>query len=227
MKFTILHEENSFLVINKPTGLLSQSTYGVESVLAELKSLNESKGGDLTYELPHRLDRGTSGLLLVAKTKNALRHLGDQFHFRKTRKAYLVAVESCPDEPSGSFVDRLKKIPNIAKAERVADDDPEGREAILHFERVLVSDRFSVHRVVMETGRMHQIRLQFALRGFPVLGDLLYGSSDPWFPTRRHDHDEHFALHASLLAFRHPKDGREIEFQAPLPEAWKQRFPEL
>ncbi len=120
----------------------------------------------------------------------------------------------------------MRKVPDIPKAELVACDTEGAREAILNY-RVLVHNAdSSIHRVELETGRMHQIRLQFASRGFPVLGDQSYGSQTPWSPPRRHDHDEHFALHAASISFRHPKNARPIELTAPLPFAWYQSFPE-
>ncbi len=224
MEFSVLHEESSFLVVNKPTGLLSQSTFGVDSLLVQLRrSSMEQSGTNQTafFELPHRLDRGTSGILLVAKNNTALRHFGAQFHTRKIHKTYLVAVAGCPAAEEDVWIDRMRKIPDVAKAELTGPNDPEGREAKLRYRCVFRNATSSVHCVEMETGRMHQIRLQFASRGYPVLGDKLYGSRDDWYPARRHDHDEHFALHAAKIVFRHPKDGREVMLEAPLPEAWE------
>lgn len=227
MEFSILHEESSFLVVNKPTGLLSQSTFGVDSLLMQLRRLaaEQPNVGEATFfELPHRLDRGTSGILLVAKNRKALQSFGEQFHTRKIHKTYLVAVSSCPEKEEDRWIDRMRKIPDVAKAELTGSDEADGREAKLRYRRLFQDATASIHRVELETGRMHQIRLQFASRGFPVLGDRLYGSLDPWFPERRHDHDEHIALHAAKIVFRHPKDGRETAIEAPLPEAWERRF---
>ncbi len=224
---SILREEPSFMVVNKPTGLLSQSTYGVDSLLFQLRVFLQER--DRTervpfVELPHRLDRGTSGILLVAKSKSALACFSEQFHSRKTRKSYLVAVERCPAELLGTWTDWMRKIPDVARAELTAANADQSREAILEYEQLFADEQTSIHRVRLLTGRMHQIRLQFASRGMPVVGDRAYGSTLPWFPAIRHEHDEHFALHARSLAFRHPKDGREVAIEAPLPDSWTQRF---
>jgi 23S rRNA pseudouridine1911/1915/1917 synthase len=225
---SILLEEASFIVLNKPTGLLSQSTFGVDSVLFQLRAWLKARASterEPFAELPHRLDRGTSGVLLIAKTKTALACFSEQFHSRKTSKSYLVAVQGHPEKPQGEWVDWMRKIPDVAKAELVKPDTQGGRQAILEYEQLFADTSTSIHRVQMKSGRMHQIRLQFASRGIPVLGDLAYGCTLPWYPERRHDHDEHFGLHAHKLSFRHPKDGRIVEIEAPLPPVWRQQFP--
>jgi 23S rRNA pseudouridine1911/1915/1917 synthase len=227
--WSILLDDPSFLVINKPTGLLSQSTYGVDSLLFQVRRYlagRESTSKAPFAELPHRIDRGTSGIVLVARNRNALRHFGEQFHSRKIAKSYLVAVAGQPEPENGRWNDWLRKIPDSPKAKVVSPDSEGAREAILNYRTLIRNADTSIHRVELETGRMHQIRLQFASRGFPVLGDQAYGSQTPWSPPRRDDHDEHFALHATSIAFRHPKDARPIELTAPLPAAWHQSFPE-
>ena len=224
---SILKEEPTYIVLNKPTGLLSQSTYGVDSVLFQMRAfLKERDQLDRTpfLELPHRLDRGTSGVLLAAKTKSTLASFSEQFHSRKTAKSYIVAVEGVPSEPRGTWIDWMRKIPDVARAELAAAGEEGSREAILEYEQLFSNGTQSIHRVQLLTGRMHQIRLQFASRGMPVVGDRAYGSSIPWSPAIRHEHDEHFALHAHSLAFRHPKDGREVLVVAPLPAAWGENF---
>ncbi len=224
---SILKEESSYIVLNKPTGLLSQSTYGVDSLVFQLRAfLKERDQVERTpfLELPHRLDRGTSGVLLAAKTKSALTCFSEQFHARKTAKSYIVAVEGFPSEPHGTWIDWMRKIPDVARAELVAADGEGSRQAILEYEQLFSDGTQSIHRVQLLTGRMHQIRLQFASRGMPVVGDRAYGSSMSWLPAIRHEHDEHIALHAHSLAFRHPKDGREVRVVAPLPAAWGEKF---
>jgi 23S rRNA pseudouridine1911/1915/1917 synthase len=220
----VLHQEASFLVINKPTGLLSQSTYGVDSALFRVRRwLASQYPGPLTpfAELPHRLDRGTSGVLLIARTRAALSVLAQQFQTRKVRKEYRVAVSGQPVSPRGVWIDWMRKIPEVARAELVSESTPGAQQAILEYEQVAGDADTSQHLVELKTGRMHQIRLQFASRSHPVLGDRLYGSQREWSPLPSHAHDEHFALHASRLTFRHPQDGREMRIQAPLPDAWQ------
>jgi RluA family pseudouridine synthase len=227
-EWTILLEESSFLVVNKPTGLLSQSTFGVDSLLFQVRrylAARESSSIEPFVELPHRIDRGTSGIVLVAKNRNTLRQLSEQFHSRKIAKSYLVAVSGSPESQSDRWHDWMRKIPDIAKAELVPAESEGAREAILSYRSLFRTHGTSVQRVELETGRMHQIRLQFASRGFPVLGDFAYGSQAPWSPATRHDHDEHFALHAESIVFRHPKDGRSIKIEAPLPAAWHLQYP--
>jgi 23S rRNA pseudouridine1911/1915/1917 synthase len=227
-KVWVLHQEPSFLVINKPTGLLSQSTYGVDGALFRVRrwlAAQQPGPSDPFAELPHRLDRGTSGVLLIARTRAALSILGQQFQTRKVRKEYRVAVSGQPATPRGVWIDWMRKIPEVARAELVSASMPGAQQAILEYEQVDGDTNTSQHLVELKTGRMHQIRLQFASRSHPVLGDRLYGSHREWSPLPSHAHDEHFALHASRLTFRHPQDGREIRIQAPLPEAWQRCLP--
>jgi len=224
----ILQEEPSFLVLNKPTGLLSQSTYGVDSVVFQLRAWLKAREGserEPFAELPHRLDRGTSGILLVAKTKAALACFSEQFHSRKTDKSYLVAVQGVPNSPYGTWTDWMRKVPDVARAELTSPEAEGSRQAILEYEQLISDGTTSIHRVRTLTGRMHQIRLQFASRGMPILGDQAYGCTLPWYTPRSHDHDEHFGLHARKLSFRHPKDGKAMHIEAPLPSAWQQQFP--
>lgn len=227
---SVLREETSFIVLNKPTGLLSQSTYGVESVLFRVRRMlkeREASDREPFVELPHRLDRGTSGILLAAKTKSALVCFSEQFQTRKTIKSYWVAVQGHPVEPKGTWIDWMRKIPDVSRAEITDPNAEHSREATLEYEQLYANTSISIHRVHLQTGRMHQIRLQFASRGMPVIGDIAYGSTQAWITRIRHRHDEHFALHAHKLSFRHPQDGREVQIVAPIPETWRHQFPHL
>jgi RluA family pseudouridine synthase len=229
-ELAILYEEPSFVVLNKPTGLLSQSTFGVDSALFRLRDLLKSRGSNAApafVELPHRLDRGTSGILLAAKTKGALASFSEQFHARKTLKRYFVAVEGLPKEPSGTLRDWMRKIPEVARAEIVRSDEVGSREAILDYQVLYTRGNVCVLMAMPKTGRMHQIRLQFSSRGMPVLGDRAYGSQLDWVTPLRSLHEEHFALHAGWLSFHHPKTGRKLEMTAPLPDVWSAHFPDF
>lgn len=227
--FDVLFEDRSFLVLNKSSGILSQSTYGVDSVVFQVRRWLQSRDATAAEpfaELPHRLDRGTSGILLVALNRRALRDLSEQFHTRKIEKSYLVAVSGTPPVHE-EWKDSMRKIPEMAKGEIVNADHEDARLARLSHSQVWSNGRNSVHRVQLLTGRMHQIRLQFAHRGFPVLGDALYGSKETWSQEKLHQHDERFALHAEWIALRSPHDAQRLEFRAPLPAIWLERLPEL
>jgi 23S rRNA-/tRNA-specific pseudouridylate synthase len=126
-------------------------------------------------------------------------------------------VSGLVEPPGGTWVDQVRKIPGRPRAEIVGPDHEEGRQAILHY-RTLGSNQWgSVLEIELETGRMHQIRIQAASRGHPVLGDAEYGSTVPFGPQYEDVRLRAIALHARTLAFRHPATRRDVVLTAPLP----------
>lgn len=226
----ILFEHPWFLVINKPFGLLSQSVDGVESVQKELVHqlyLRNPIGPKPFVGMPHRLDRVTTGVMVVARNQRALKRLSEQFAGRIVEKKY-VAVVPGPIRLSHRLVDYVRKIPDQPKAEVVLPDAEGAKEAILEY-RILREQRIRLKdswvdvafvEIELETGRMHQIRLQFATHGHPILGDRLYGSSIEWRDPSIQDREPPIALHAFSISFRHPQSGERISFEAPLPTGW-------
>ncbi len=222
---SILIEEPSFLVVNKPAGLFTQAAPGIESVETELISLLRSRLDAPLHPfvgLPHRLDRGTSGALLIARNQRALKRFGEQFQSRKICKIYIALVEGIVAETSGTWSDWMRKIPDLPKAEIVSRDDSEAKEARLQFQVLAKGDRQSLLRIALETGRMHQIRLQAASRQYPVVGDWTYGSSRDWGERSKLGHRVELALHAAIIEFRHPQNGKPTVVRAPFPSTWNQ-----
>jgi 23S rRNA pseudouridine1911/1915/1917 synthase len=222
---TILHEEPSYLVVNKPTGLFTQAAPGIESVETQLRSLLSSRPNAPEHPfvgLPHRLDRGTSGILLIARNQRALKRFCSQFASRLVRKWYLAVVENQLDTDEGTWIDWMRKIPEQARAEILPSDHPEAKKAILHFKVLAKSDRCSFVQIELETGRMHQIRLQAASRGFPVVGDEVYGSCQVWDKASDDEGRKNVALHAWKLEFRHPLTAVIRQVTAMVPPSWNQ-----
>jgi RluA family pseudouridine synthase len=219
---SILHEEPQFLLVNKPAGLLTQAVAGVPSLQSELAQqlkVRDNHPGNPFVGLPHRLDRATSGLLLVARNQRALKRLGDQFHHRLVQKYYLACVEGdFPFEPQ-PMNDYIRKVDQQPMAELVPSEADGGKQASLIARAVVRQDNQSLVLTQLLTGRMHQIRLQFSSRGFPVIGDELYGSvrmlANPIDPRQRPH-----ALHALRLEFRHPQTARPLAFTATPPDTW-------
>lgn len=222
----ILHEDPMFWVVNKPSGLLTQSTWGVDS----LQTILRKEGGFV--ELPHRLDRGTSGAIIVARTQRALVQISEQFHHRRVTKKYLAAIPGRTETPTGQWIDWMRKIPDVARGEIVVPEADKAREAIMDYEQLFSDANYSILQVSLQTGRMHQIRLQFSSRGMPVLGDADYGSTEEWVArppeinAQESTFHEHFALHAYKIEFHHPKTAKKIAVKVPVPEPWITRFPE-
>jgi 23S rRNA-/tRNA-specific pseudouridylate synthase len=241
----ILVDDPLFFVINKPSGVLTISTFGVQSVQTLLRTqvASTSADGQTPFiEPPHRLDRGTTGALLIARTRKSLSSLSQQFLHRQVRKRYLVAIQASSNvgdttlHKEGMFEDWMRKIPEVAHAEVVSKESDGAKLAVLNYRTLYENEIARVLEIEMQTGRMHQIRLQFASRGYPVLGDVAYGSNFDW--TRRQNvneasllgapsHEQHTALHASHLSFRHPKDASSVVVNAPVDELWRTHFPEF
>lgn len=211
----IVYEEPHFLLVNKPAALFSQAPPGIDSLqarlIAQLKARDQHPGEPFVG-LPHRLDRGTSGIMLIARNQRALKRFGQQFQSRKVIKHYLAVVEgvlasasaACGHQSDGSaaqerqrsatlpatqrWEDYVRKIPDLPRAEVVSSDAEGAKLAIALVDCLcrVAADGVatqSLLKVQLETGRMHQIRVQAAARGLPVVGDASYGATLPWRPT--------------------------------------------
>jgi RluA family pseudouridine synthase len=220
----ILLEEPHFIVINKPSGLFSQSAPGIENVqemlIGQLAQRDQHPGRPF-IGLPHRLDRGTSGVMLLASNQRALKRFGEQFHSRKVGKHYLAVVEGQLPDGQQRLSDYLRKIPEKPLAEIVAADAPDAKLAEMIVQPKVFAEGFTLVDVELLTGRMHQIRLQLASRGFPVVGDWSYGSSRTFGPLDPEGYRQCLALHCQRLQFRHPQTAKPIDVTAPVSEHWR------
>ena len=222
----ILYEDNHCLGLSKPAGMLSQ---GDETGDPSLVSWTEDywrrkydKPGNVYVGLVHRLDRPTSGVVLLARTSKAAGRLADQFRKGTVRKLYWAIVEGRPGEESGEWSDRLEKD-RVANRVRVADEDePEGKAAHVAYRVVWAANGLAKLELRPSTGRSHQLRVQLASRGLPILGDRKYGSKRL---LRALDGEPRVALHARELTFTHPTKGEEVRIEAPVqadwPETWR------
>ncbi len=211
----VLYEDGDILAVNKPAGLVVHPAPGhwrgtlVHALLHHWKGVPQ--GLDPTrLGIVHRLDRDTSGVLLVGKTPEAVEALGAQFRSREVEKEYLALVWGSP-RPARGVVDRpVARHPVQRKRMAVR---PTGRRAVTRFETVRDFADFALLRVLPETGRTHQIRVHLAAIGHPVVGDPTYGRrrTPEWLGMRRQ------ALHALALRFRHPRSGERMRIRAPVP----------
>ncbi|WP_228486296.1 RluA family pseudouridine synthase [Paludibaculum fermentans] len=218
----ILYEDESLLAINKPAGLVVHAGAGNESgtlvnaLLHHFESLS-TLGGELRPGIVHRLDKGTSGVMLVARTDAAHRNLSAQFAGRKVKKVYLALVMGHVKRDAGRIDTAISRDP-VNRTKMTARLE-EGREAHTEY---YVLERLPHHtllRVLIGTGRTHQIRVHLSQLGHPVAGDPLYGA--PAAPENRP------WLHAWRITFTSPATGEEVTIEAPVPaelEAWKQRL---
>jgi 23S rRNA pseudouridine1911/1915/1917 synthase len=220
----ILYDARPCLVVNKPAGLLTQAPAGIDSLEVRVKDFyrrREQKEGNIYLGVPHRLDRPVSGAIVFARHVRAAQRLSTQFENRTVTKLYWALVEGDVQPDEGTWSDYLHKRHGMAQAIVVPPDDPRGKLAVMNY-RVL--GRTSVGtwlEVDLETGRTHQIRVQAASRGHPVVGDAQYGSTQPFGEQFEDERLRAIALHARQLGFNHPMNGEPVDVIAPVPIAWR------
>ena len=230
VELDILCDDGPLLAINKPAGLLTLGAKpGVptlERIVKQFLKEKYDKPGNVYLGIPHRLDRPVSGVIVFARNSKAAARLAEQFSERQVRKVYWALVEGTPDAAEGEFVDWLLKVPDQAHVEIVSSEAPGAREAKLRY-RTLEADVAGCHgkgtllEIELLTGRTHQIRVQLAARGWPVVGDVQYGAKTSLIETRAADpRDEPIALHARSLSIKHPVRYDDLKITAPLPAFW-------
>jgi 23S rRNA pseudouridine1911/1915/1917 synthase len=233
----ILHDDPDFLVVNKSAGILVHPARGnphgtlVNAVAYHAESLSHG-GGRAGQEaaafrpgVVHRLDRDTSGIIIFAKNDTAHARLARQWEDRAVEKEYLAIVEGVPELDSDVIDQPLGKDHHVREKYAVRRDGT-GRTATSHYQVEETFDGFSVVRVRPKTGRTHQIRIHMAHIGHRIIADRQYGSRDKMtlqeVARGAADHDEVLidrqALHAAALTLRHPRTGKTMHFDAPLPE---------
>ncbi len=221
----IVYEDASVLVVNKPAGMTVHPGAGhrtgtlVNAVLAHDASM-EGVGGEQRPGVVHRLDKDTSGLIVLAKTDSALQSIQRQFHDRKVTKTYLALVDGMPPSPSGRVDAPIGRDPSHRKRMAIRAEG-RGRTALSEYstrERFRHHTLLAVHPV---TGRTHQVRLHCAFLGCPVAGDKIYGRKQASIPL-----DRHF-LHAWKLQLRLPSEVETREFIAELPIELQQTLDQL
>jgi 23S rRNA pseudouridine1911/1915/1917 synthase len=219
----ILYEDNHLLVVNKPSGIATQGAEaGDASVVTLAKQYLKTrydKPGNVYLGVVSRLDAAVSGVLVFARTSKAAARLNEQFRSRDVEKLYwaVIAGDSEPPE-SAACEDWIAKDDKRQRMGIVASTAPGAQLARLSFRRMARVEKGWLLEVALETGRKHQIRLQLASRGMPVVGDVKYGS-DRRFPSPV---QPAIALHARRLALEHPVGKARVELVAPLPAAWGQ-----
>jgi len=227
---TILFEDNHCLAVAKPAPLLTQGVPpGIPTLESQVKGyLKERyhKAGNVYLGIPHRLDRPVSGVVLFARSSKAARRLAEQFHSRQVRKVYWALVEASPTgglpPEQGTWEDWLLKVQEEARTTIVAPDAPGARSARLEFRTLRTTADTALLEIEPQTGRMHQIRVQAASRGWPVLGDFLYGAHRSFGPPADLPRDRIIALHARSLTFLHPISYQPVTVTAPLPSMWEE-----
>jgi len=215
--FPVLYEDNHLLVINKPARLATMGVKPPRTSAIELarKYIKEKydKPGNVYLGIVSRLDAPATGILLFARTSKAASRLTAQYRDREVTKIYHILIEGEISEPTGTLEDWVCKDERHRRMHTTQPRNAGAKQARCDYRVLRRCSRASLVEVELETGRKHQIRLQFGSRGYPVIGDRKYGSTLPFSAG--------IALHAQRLALIHPVSGKPLEFAAPPPTTWR------
>lgn len=229
----IVYEDDTVLVVNKPAGMVVHPGHGnydgtlVNALAWHFRNIPGYDASDPRMGLVHRIDKDTSGLLVVAKTPDAKTNLGRQFYAKTTRREYIAVVWGIPSPADGTVDTYIGR--NIRdRLQMTVTDAEHGKHAVTHYYTVEQLDYVSVVRCVLETGRTHQIRVHMKHLGHPLFNDARYGGDQILRGLRSASYN-HFiancmeicprqALHARTLGFVHPVTGQEMFFESPIPD---------
>jgi 23S rRNA pseudouridine1911/1915/1917 synthase len=208
----ILYEDNHLLVVNKPAGVLTQPSGTEQTNLEDICKtwIKETyqKPGNVFLQAVHRLDKAVSGIVIFARTSKALSRLNASLRSHEFRKVYYAVVEGIPAQQEGVLEDYLVHDDYHSV---VADaSTPQAKLCRLNYRSIKQQGHFALLEIILLTGRYHQIRVQLASSGHPIVGDVKYKSCEPYLPNA-------IALHHGQVQFPHPTLDKLMDIQAPLP----------
>ena len=220
----IIYEDDDIIVVNKPKGMVVHPANGnpdgtlVNAIMAICKDSLSGIGGEIRPGIVHRLDKDTSGLLIVAKNDKAHVNMSEQIKNHEVKKTYIALVrgvvkenEATIDMPIGRSTSDRKKMAVIKT----------GRNAVTHIKVLKRYNKYTLLQVNIETGRTHQIRVHLSLIGYPIVGDYTYSNGKNEFGVVGQ------CLHAKCLEFKHPITGAEMKLEAPLPKYFEEIIQKL
>lgn len=220
----ICYEDDDIIVVNKPKGMVVHPANGnpdgtvVNAIMAICKGRLSGIGGEIRPGIVHRLDKDTSGLLIIAKNDKAHIAMSEQIKDRKVIKKYIALVRGIIEEPEGTIDMPIGRSTKDRKKMAV---DRKGKEAITHFKVLQRFSKYTLLEVKIDTGRTHQIRVHMAEIKHPVIGDTVYSNGKNEFGI------EGQMLHAKSLEFKHPITQKTMYIEAPLPEYFANIIEEL
>lgn len=229
----IVYEDAHVLVVDKPAGMVVHPGHGnytgtlVNALAYHFRNIPDYDPADPRMGLVHRIDKDTSGLLVVAKTPDAKTDLGRQFFNKTTRRRYLAVVWGCPNPADGRIEGNIGRSLRDRLQMAVFPDDSQGKHAVTHYHTLETFAHVSAIECILETGRTHQIRVHMRHIGHPLFNDARYGgdqilrgipsASYKAFVQNCFEICSRQALHARTLGFRHPATGQEMDFTSPIP----------
>ena len=212
----IVWEDGHLLVVNKPAGMTAHASNFLPDTPTVAGALAWQRGTDFIFHSVNRLDKGTTGLMVVAKSGYVHDRLRRALHTEGFYREYRAVCLGCPQPLQGTIDAPIGRDETSAVARKIR---PDGQSAISHYEVLVPGEALSLVKLVPETGRTHQLRLHMASIGHPLAGDWLYGSEDPALIPRP-------ALHAYALRLIHPVTGEVLSLTAPLPADMRRLVPE-
>lgn len=228
MKLDVLYEDHHFIAVNKPAPLLTQAPPGIPSLEAMVKQYIKekfNKPAGVYLGIPHRLDRPVSGVVLFARNTKAAARVAKQFQEHSVQKIYWALVEGTVVDNAGEWRDHLRKVADESRVEACEPNTLGAREAITEFRVLERMNGRTLLELHPKTGRTHQLRIQSARRGHPIIGDALYGSSQTFGPLVEHARDRLVGLHARSLSLIHPFRKEQFTIEAMLPKVWNDCLP--
>ena len=211
----VIYEDNDIIVVNKPKGMVVHPANGnpdgtlVNAILAMCKESLSGIGGEIRPGIVHRLDKDTSGLLIVAKNDLAHMNMSKQIQDRQVTKKYIALVKGIMPEDEATIDMPIARSTKDRKKMAV---DPKGKNAVTHFKVLERFEKYTLLELKIDTGRTHQIRVHMSYIGHPVVGDMVYSNGKNEFGV------EGQMLHAKYLEFKHPITGELLKLEAPIPE---------
>ncbi|WP_428660584.1 RluA family pseudouridine synthase [Runella sp.] len=229
----IIYEDDEVLVLNKPAGMVVHPAYGnwtgtvVNALVYHFQHLPTGRNGEARPGLIHRIDKDTSGLLVIAKTEYSMAHIARQFFEHTTERTYNALVWGEPKETEGTIVGHIGRSARDRKVMDVYEDGSQGKHAVTHY-KVLKSFKYvSLVQCNLETGRTHQIRAHFQHIGHPLFSDPVYGGDKILRGTTSGSYRAFVencfqlmprqALHAKSIGFEHPRTKKRMQFESELP----------
>lgn len=213
----VVWEDGHLLVVDKPAGMTAHASNFLPDTPTVAGALAWQRGTDFVFHSVNRLDKGTTGLMVVAKSGYVHDLLRRSLHTGRFRREYRAICVGCPEPESGTIDAPIGQDESSAIARMVR---PDGQQAVSHYEVLAKGGSLCLVKLLPETGRTHQLRVHMASIGCPLAGDWLYGTEDPDLITRP-------ALHSYALTLTHPVTGEVLRLTAPLPEDMARLVPEL